>query len=287
MPTIFISYRRRDTGGHVGRLREDLKKRYGERAVFTDFGSIPPGAKYRKKIEEALKDSDVALVVIGEDWVAKKAGVQDDDERRIDEHDDVLRSEVASALTRENLTVIPVLVEDADLPAAADLPDDLLALREYNACHLGNKGWDSDFAQIRRAIDAADPEGGPRRFVASARIAAGEHRVAVLGTVAALAAALFIVLAIGGHHDEGCENLDLPPEKRDELSVAAGTTDPAEEGVFYGSCKSHYWAIAEFPHQDSSVFIQENLHWRRLGPAPVECKQVPPELLHEWNEYEC
>jgi hypothetical protein len=282
MPTIFISYRRRDTGGHVGRLREDLQERYGEDAVFTDFHSIPAGARYREKIEEALDVSDIVLVVIGEDWLTKKPTVGDD----------VLREEVVSALSRDGLVVIPVLVEDAELPEAADLSDDLLALREFNACRLGNKNWDVEFAEIKRAIEGDDPredapEGAPPGFITAARTAAREHLAALLVTAAVFAAALFIVLTIGGDHGEGCENLHIPAEKRDKLSVAAGTPDPANEGVWYGGCGSQYWAVAEFPHQGSSVFIEENLRWRRIGPTPVECKRIPPELVDEWVGFEC
>ena len=155
----------------------------------------------------------------------------------------------------------------------------------------GNKNWDVELAEIRRAIGDEEPEEEPEVEppgpIAAARTAAREHLVAILVTAAVLAVALFVLLTIGGDNGEDCLNLHLPPEKRAKLSVAAGTPDPANEGVWYGSCGSQYWAVAEFPHQGSSVFIEENLRWRRLGPTPVECKRIPPELIGEWVGFEC
>jgi TIR domain len=294
MPAIFISYRRKDTGGHVGWLREELKERYGRHAVFTDFDSIQPGARYKKEIEEALDSSDIVLVVIGENWSATKAESGDAElGRRIDDHDDVLRGEIASALGREDLTVLPVLVEDADLPDAGDLPEDLVPLREFSACRLRNSEWKSDVARIRRTIDAASPKRGPRKLVARGRLAAGEHRgVVVGGLVAILAIVAALVFLIDGSGPdpvpEGCVNLGIEKDVRAELSKAAGESEPAIYGtVYYGRCHSRHWAIATFPDKTFGVFAQNGFHWHLIGADPeIKCDRIPPELLEEWSEDE-
>ena len=293
MPAIFISYRRKDTGGHVGWLREELKERYGRRAVFTDFDSIPPGARYRKEIEEALDSSDIVLVVIGENWAARRPGSGGaEPSRRIDDHDDVLRSEVASALGREGLTVVPVLVEDADLPEAGDLPEDLVPLREYSACRLRNSEWKSDVARIRRTIDATSPKRGPRKMLARAQIAAAEHRGILAGLLAMLAVVAALVVLIGGPGPdpvpEGCLNLPIEKDVRAELSKAAGQSEPAVYGtVYYGRCHARRWAIATFPDDTFGVFAQKGFHWQMIGAdSGVKCDRIPPELLEEWSEDE-
>src|SRR5262245_58407928 len=107
MSTLFVSYRRSDTSDVTGRIFDQLRSRYGTAHLFKDVDSIPYGADFRKVIQEAVGQCDVLLAVIGDDWLT----VQDaDGKRRIDNPDDYVHVEVASALER-NIPVIPVLVE--------------------------------------------------------------------------------------------------------------------------------------------------------------------------------
>ena len=70
------------------------------------------------------------IVVIGPRWleVKDKTG-----HRRIDDPSDFVRKEIGIALNRKDskLTVIPVLVDDASLPLAEELPDELAPLLEH------------------------------------------------------------------------------------------------------------------------------------------------------------
>jgi len=293
MPAIFISYRTKDVGGHVGWLREKLKRRYGGRAVFTDFESLPPGSKWREEIEKALDDSDIALVVIGEHWMENRPGSTE--EWRIDDEKDVLRGEVVSALQRDDVTVIPVLVEGAQLPTAEELPDDLVALREYQICRLRNKEWKSDVARIRKTIDTQHPPRGLSWLTSKVRIAVVEHTAVVSAVFAAIVVAAALLFALGQEEDDPspivdrCHNEKISPEVRAELSKAAGESAPAVYGsVYYGKCDSRAYAIAAFPDKTNDVFVQDDFHWQMLGPVPtVKCKQVPGELLDEWTVNDC
>ncbi len=291
MPAIFISYRKKDAGGHVGHLRSDLERLYGRNAVFTDFDSIEVGSEWMTAIEEALEASDIALVVIGEGWLTSEQESADGEMiRRLDDENDPLRKEIAAALHHPRMKVVPILVEEAQPPAAAALPPDISKLSGIHVCRLRNDSWDADFAVIRRLVEAAGDDSPTRRYVAKARIAISRHGVAsgtlALTLVAAVAAFAFAI--DGGPDDEGCENLDLPAEARGKLSVAAGTSDPAAKGVYYGSCGSRHWAIAEFPQRSSTVFVQEDFRWEDLGPtAAAKCDEIPPELLDEWNVNDC
>jgi hypothetical protein len=67
---------------------------------------------------------------------------------RIHLPDDVHRWEIALALGRSDLTVIPVLVEEARLPSAERLPQDLQRLCEQQARKYGD-------SQARRNADLA------------------------------------------------------------------------------------------------------------------------------------
>lgn len=46
MPTVFLSYRRSDTGGEAGRLADTLQHKLGQRFVFRDVVGISPGDQF-------------------------------------------------------------------------------------------------------------------------------------------------------------------------------------------------------------------------------------------------
>src|SRR5579859_7462419 len=105
---IFISYRRDDSEGEAGRLFDDLVRSFGEDSVFMDVDGINPGMDFRKAIDDNVASCGVLLAMIGPTWATIKHG----DARRLDDPNDFVRLEIASALSR-NIAVIPVLVHDA------------------------------------------------------------------------------------------------------------------------------------------------------------------------------
>ena len=130
MGGIFISYRREDSGPYAGRLRDALSRHFGAEQVFRDIDSINPGERFPRMIEQEVGSCDALLAVIGPTWLA----VTDDaGRRRLDDPDDYVRLEIATALGRSDVLVIPVLVGATSMPAAADLPKPLAALAECNA----------------------------------------------------------------------------------------------------------------------------------------------------------
>ena len=105
--SIFVSYRRRDTAGHAGRLVDGLRHEFGREQVFLDI-DIPPGVDFSDHIDRTIGAARVLVVLIGDDWL----NVQDrQGRRRLDDPADFVRTEIRSALHR-GLTVIPVLVEE-------------------------------------------------------------------------------------------------------------------------------------------------------------------------------
>jgi hypothetical protein len=69
----------------------------------------------------------VLLAVIGRKWLSAQ---DDEGKRRLDNPDDFVRIEIATAL-RRNIRVIPILLDGATVPKANELPEELkeLALR--------------------------------------------------------------------------------------------------------------------------------------------------------------
>jgi hypothetical protein len=145
---IFISYRRDDSEGEAGRLYDDLVRAYGDDSVFMDVAGIQPGVDFRKAIDTNVGSCGVLLAIIGPTWatIADSAG-----NRRLENPDDYVRLEIASALKR-NIPVIPVLVHDAHMPALEMLPDDLKDLRYRNSVELTHARWNSDVTLLIGAL---------------------------------------------------------------------------------------------------------------------------------------
>lgn len=152
---IFINYRREDSAGHSGRLFDALSSHFAGR-LFMDVDTLEPGVDFVEAIERAVGSCEALIVVIGREWltVTDKAG-----RRRLDDPGDFVRLEVESALARR-IRVIPVLVQDAPMPGAEELPASLARLARRNAIELSDARWayDTDrLAQVIREILEESP----------------------------------------------------------------------------------------------------------------------------------
>lgn len=148
MRPIFISYRRDDTEGQAGRLFEDLREAFGADAVFMDVATIEPGVDFRRAIERHTAACSALLALIGRNWLTAKG---DNGLRRLDDPNDYVRLETAAALRRD-IPVIPVLVRDATMVRAEDLPDDLKELAYRNGVELTHARWESDVQLLIKAL---------------------------------------------------------------------------------------------------------------------------------------
>jgi hypothetical protein len=145
---IFISYRRDDAEGEAGRLYDDLVRVYGDDSVFMDVAGIAPGLDFRKAIDDNVSGCGVFLAVIGPEWatITDTSG-----QRRLDEVNDFVRLEIASALTR-NIAVIPVLVHEARMPHPDQLPDNIKDFAYRNSVELSHPRWNSDVQLLIKAL---------------------------------------------------------------------------------------------------------------------------------------
>jgi len=148
MRAIFISYRRDDTEGYAGRLFQDLCERFGKDSVFMDVAGIEPGRDFRRVIEQQVASCGVLLAVIGKAWVSV---ADEHGKQRLNDPHDFVRLETASALKRD-IPVIPVLVQQAEMPRAEQLPDDLKDLAFRNGVELTHARWDSDVELLIAAL---------------------------------------------------------------------------------------------------------------------------------------
>jgi hypothetical protein len=227
MRAIFISYRREDSEGQAGRLFKDLVARFGADSVFMDVAGIEPGRDFRRVIDQQVASCGVLLAMIGKHWLDAKDAAG---HRRLDDPSDFVRLETATALKRD-IPVIPVLVQDADMPRAEQLPADLADLAYRNGVELTHARWDSD---VQVLIKALDPymEGEARTNAGAGDLPStvndGARKRPPVGLIAAAVAAL--VAIVGGFLAYNRpERADPPwPEARQQQPVDATARTLAE-----------------------------------------------------------
>jgi hypothetical protein len=156
---IFISYRRDDSEGEAGRLFDDLTRAFGSDAVFMDVAGIKPGVDFRKAIEDNVASCGVFLAIVGPTWTTIQ---NPDGKRRLEDPNDFVALEIASALKRE-VPVIPVLVHDAKMPSVDLLPEALKPFAYRNSVEITHARWSSDVVLLIEALKAyVTPKSEPR-----------------------------------------------------------------------------------------------------------------------------
>ena len=128
MHDIFISYRQDGSRGWAAYLHDFLQRRFGPNKVFLDNEDLRIG-DWEQQLNAALGQCRVFVLIIGPQWLQAK---RDDGQPRLLDPTDVHRWEIEAALASERVTVIPVLVDGARMPAQRDLPESIaqLALRQ-------------------------------------------------------------------------------------------------------------------------------------------------------------
>ncbi|MGH6673667.1 MAG: TIR domain-containing protein, partial [Xanthobacteraceae bacterium] len=145
---IFINYRRGDDPGYTGRLFDRLQDVFEPDQLFLDVDNIAPGLDFVRVLNERVADCDVVLAVIGKNWIDAR---DQSGARRLDDPDDFVRIELASALDQDK-RVIPVLVGGAPMPRPDDLPEPLRPLARRNAVRLTHERFRSDVQGLVKAL---------------------------------------------------------------------------------------------------------------------------------------
>lgn len=150
MTEIFVSYRRKDSGGHARSLHKDLCSRFGVERIFFDRESIESGDVFTSRLDDGARQCKVLLALIGPDWLEAR---NDAGARRLDDPRDCVRGEVALALSLEK-KVVPVLFDDTPMPPAERLPEDLRSLAACDALTLRGKTYDyaTSFEELIRLL---------------------------------------------------------------------------------------------------------------------------------------
>jgi hypothetical protein len=197
-PKIFISYRRQDARTEARDLHKSLSAHFGVENVFYDMDALKPGTDWRASIKDGAGTCGILLALIGSEWLTL---LQDRSQGNVVEStDDVARAEIELALTNSvDVTVLPVLLDECQMPSADQLPRSMQAFPNLQAARLRFGDWESDvqrlIADLERLAARAGGEASPAGPApASADPAAAEPPPAVRGPH-------------GDHYDEVVESM--------------------------------------------------------------------------------
>ena len=151
---VFISYRRDNSPNAAGRIYDRLRSRLGSERVFFDIDSIRLGADFVEVLSSSVGKCDALVVVIGRNWASSASNKN---RRRLEDPNDFVRLEIEAALER-GVPVIPVLVDEAEMPRTEDLPDGLKKLTRRNGIQISHARFDSDVDRLTSALSSLEDE---------------------------------------------------------------------------------------------------------------------------------
>ena len=130
------------------------------------------------------------ISVVGTRWLT---ATDEDGKRRLDDPEDFVRLEIATALKR-GIRVMPVLVDGASMPRSGDLPDELKSLVRLQALKVSQDRFRSESEPLIIAVDQALEEARAERRKRGLTSLGKRTWLSVAGVVTVLA--LVVVAAI-------------------------------------------------------------------------------------------
>lgn len=185
---IFISYRREDSKEEASFIYGYLQSHFGKKAVFMDQSTVQHGDHWRECILDGLEEAPIVLAVIK--YRAKWLGVDDEGiDRRINDPDDWVRSEMRVAIDSKKTLLPLLLVGEEQLPSERALPDDIKSLLSPQARVLSlEQGWESP--NLRELVETCKKELQRRGIVFREKSELLTSQYSVFGTFGSLAAIL-------------------------------------------------------------------------------------------------
>lgn len=120
---VFICYRRNDSPHFVGRLYDYLQSTKKLANIYIDY-TILVGADFPAEIHSRIERCDTVIVIIGARWVAPASELQD-----------WVTMEIENAFD-QGKDIVPVLVDDAEMPGVDELSPRTAGLAHRNAAEF-------------------------------------------------------------------------------------------------------------------------------------------------------
>lgn len=268
-PRVFISYRRDDSAAITGRLYDRLSDAFGDDNIFKDVDKIPAGVNFKHVLDQHVAACDVLLVIMGRKWATVTDG---DNKQRLSDPNDFVHIEVKAGIDRDDVLVIPVLVDNATMPPLDALPKTLHNLAYYNAATVRNDpDFNRDVQWLVEQINSSFDVVIPRKL----------NPMWVGGAAVALIAALFLLVfglipALTG----APEATDTPAPQQESTAVSAVTeATPTPEPLPPPEAGTYRVLVAQFvplddTQQDVQRFIADDLTLRFEEEVPFSLLRV-------------
>ena len=150
---VFISYRHNDDAGMALALQSHLERAFGTDRVFMDVENLRSGEDFRPALEKAIAQCHVVLALVGAAWLGEYR-------RRLEDSNDYARFEIERALELGK-SIIPVLLNDAEMPHASQLFDKMRPFAYRQAFRLTHKRFPSEvqdlIATVRHELELQEP----------------------------------------------------------------------------------------------------------------------------------
>jgi hypothetical protein len=169
---VFVSYRRRDSPGYAGRIRDALRSIFGKDHVFYDVATIQGGVDFAVAIREAIDKAAIVAVIIGPHWARRRLW------DRLVSRPDWVRFEIEYA-RQLGKPILPIVVAAGVMPSTLSLPASLEFLSTINATSVRDDSWDSDIDRLIERLSAVakapvtappttaiEPASKPKRYLA-------------------------------------------------------------------------------------------------------------------------
>ena len=153
---VFISYRREDSRYQARMIHSAFCKAIPSDHVFMDVDTIRPGTNFRKTLKGWVDECEVLLALIGPGWM--DARDPKTKRRRLDNKNDFVRIEIGEALAR-GIPVVPVLLDDTEMPDIGRLPEDLKELVDRQAEFVQYRTFEADVERLIRKLGLSQAAG--------------------------------------------------------------------------------------------------------------------------------
>jgi hypothetical protein len=157
-PKVFINYRHEDAQEAAVRLYEMLADQLGAEHVFLDVKSMGEGTRWLEAIRQAGAHGSVFLALIGRSWLTT---LKEREAVTAGAPEDYVALELSMALDRWPGRVIPVLLQDAEMPGEEWLPRRIVKLAQFQAFAIRPLSFEQDAKQLLAGLGAAAREPEP------------------------------------------------------------------------------------------------------------------------------
>lgn len=150
MPGIFISYRNIHRSYAPMFIDRELSRRFGADNVFQAGRSVLPAASIPGDVTGWLEKCTVLIALIDLYWVSQ-------DLSRLWDPEDWVRREISHAL-EHGKTVLPVLLDGAEMPKTGDVPDVIAPLTKLLALRMRALTADTDLVRLIGEVERLAPD---------------------------------------------------------------------------------------------------------------------------------